>query len=185
MKAFEFNKLVGAILLTVLSIEVIDLVGDALVSPEREQLAAVDLGERGAEQPPAQEQPEQEPEEVEPIAPLLASASAEEGSRVARKCQACHTLDKGGANKVGPNLWNMVMADKASDPDFSYSSSLQEAGGKWTYEDLNEFLHDPRESIPGTRMVFAGLKDREDRAAIIAYLRTLSDNPPPLPEAGS
>jgi cytochrome c len=110
--------------------------------------------------------------------------AAQMGEQVSRRCAACHTFDEGGANRVGPNLWDVVGRDIASVDGFSYSPALEEKEGEWTYENLNEFLLNPREWAPGTKMVFAGLQDEDERAAMIAYLRSLSNDPAPLPEQG-
>jgi len=130
--------------------------------------------------------------EVPPIAPLLAKADVEEGAKVFKKCEACHNAEKGGPNKIGPNLYGVVGRPIASHEGFSYSSALKEfsKGGKetWTYEHLNHFIHDPRGFIPGTAMTFPGVKKDQERADVIAYLHTLSDNPVPFPkpeEAGA
>ena len=121
------------------------------------------------------------PAEAEPIAPLLASADIAAGQAQSRKCTACHTFDKGGANRVGPNLYNIVNRAFAATPDFKYSKALAEHGGSWNYDELNHFLFKPKARISGTKMNFAGLKKTQDRANIIAWMRTLSDNPAPLP----
>lgn len=115
------------------------------------------------------------------IATLLASADADAGTKVAKKCTACHSLDQGGANKVGPNLWNIVQRPVAGADGFKYSAALAGMGGNWSYEALSGFLNKPKEFAPGTRMSFAGIGKDSDRANLIAYLRTLSDNPAPLP----
>ena len=116
-----------------------------------------------------------------PMAPLLAAASVESGKKLARKCALCHTFKKGGPHKIGPNLWDVVGADKARWENFSYSAALASVGGSWGYEELNSFVAKPGAYIPGTRMTFNGLKKLEDRADLIAYLRTFSDSPRPLP----
>jgi cytochrome c len=118
---------------------------------------------------------------LEPIAPLLAAASVESGKNLARKCALCHTFKKGGPRKIGPNLWDIVGADKARWENFSYSAALAGVGGSWGYEDLNAFVAKPKAYLPGTKMTFAGLKKPADRADLIAYLRTFSDSPRPLP----
>lgn len=119
--------------------------------------------------------------DVEPVAPLLASADVKAGESLSRRCAACHTFDQGGANRVGPNLWGVVGRDKGSHEGYRYSPAMAEAEGSWTYEDLNAYLNDPRATVPGTKMIFPGLKKPEERANLIAWLRTLSDNPEPLP----
>lgn len=123
---------------------------------------------------------EEEPA-LEPIAPLLAAADPAAGEKAAKRCAICHTFDDGGANKQGPNLWGVVGRQKGSVDGFSYSDAIGAMGGDWTYEDLNAFLANPKGFMPGTGMNFAGIKKAEDRAAIIAYLRQQSSNPPPLP----
>ena len=122
-----------------------------------------------------------EPSAPESVNALLADADIAAGEKLIRKCTACHSIDQGGANKVGPNLWNVVGAPKAGHDGFSYSRALTALDGAWTYEDLNQFLAKPKAFAPGTKMGFAGLKDVGDRANLIAFLRTLSAAPQPLP----
>lgn len=117
------------------------------------------------------------------ILPLLADANASKGEAYfAKKCSLCHTHEQGGANKTGPNLWNVVGRDKGGHAGFGYSNALAEAEGDWTYEDLNGFLHKPKRWLPGTIMAYAGIRKPEDRANVIAYLRSLSNNPEPIPD---
>lgn len=118
----------------------------------------------------------------EPIAPLMAAADAGAGANVFKRCQTCHSVEQGGPNRVGPNLWNSLGGPKAGHDGFSYSAALTDMGGTWTYEDMNHFLANPRGFAPGTKMTFAGLRSAGDRADVIAYLREYTDNPPPLPE---
>lgn len=113
---------------------------------------------------------------------LLAAADPASGEKVFGKCKACHNAEKGGANQVGPNLWNIVGAQVAHHDGFPYSAALAgKSGEKWTYDELNVYLTSPKAWAPGTKMTFAGLSKPEDRAAVIAFLRTRSDSPPPLP----
>ena len=115
--------------------------------------------------------------------PLLAAADPAAGEKVAKKCTACHTFDEGGANKIGPNLWNIVDRAIASSDGFSYSGALQDmASESWTYEALDGFLAKPKDWAPGTKMSFAGLSKVADRAALIVYMRGLSASPAALPE---
>ncbi len=111
---------------------------------------------------------------------MLASADAGAGAKVFKKCKACHTADKGGKNKVGPNLWDIVGKAKAA-AGFKFSGALKGLGGTWTYKDLDGFLADPKGFAKGTKMGFAGVKKPKARAHLIAYLRSLSDQPKPLP----
>ena len=112
---------------------------------------------------------------------LLASADAGDGKKVFRKCKACHTADKGGAHKLGPNLWDVVGRAKAGAAGYKFSGALAGLGGAWTFEDLDAYLAKPRAFAPGTKMTFAGVRKAADRAAVILYLRSLSDSPRPLP----
>ncbi len=116
-----------------------------------------------------------------PLAVLLAQADPAKGEKVAKKCKSCHDMTSDGRNKVGPNLWGVVGADKAARPGFAYSEALAGLGGAWGYEQLDAFLGKPKAYAPGTKMAFAGVKKPAARANLIAYLRTLSENPPPLP----
>lgn len=184
MSAMEVNKAVGSVLIVLLAIWVIGIIGDSLVQPRGQQavtVAAVNTGGPEAAQPEKEEKEESIPE----IGPLLASADVENGAKVFRKCRACHNAEKGAGNKVGPNLWNVVNADYAHSDGFSYSNAMREKQGAWTYESLNEFIAKPRDYVPGTKMAFAGIKEVDDRADLIAYLRTLSDSPAPLPSSQS
>jgi cytochrome c len=185
MDSFEVNKLIGAFLGTVFIVFSISLASDAIFAahPPAQPGYAIEAAEpaEGAAGPAA--------EEAEPIAVRLASADPEAGAAVFRKCTACHTAEQGGANKVGPNLWDIVNRPIASHEGFSYSGAMREfsEGGQktWTYEHLAGFLAAPRSYISGTAMAFAGIKNPQEEANLIAYLRSLSDNPAPLPEAPS
>ena len=118
-----------------------------------------------------------------PIAPLLASADPKVGDQfVHRVCVACHTFDKGGKPGVGPNLYGVVAGPHDHEEGFNYSPALEKFKGQpWTFDALNEWLYKPSAYAPGTRMSFAGITNDKQRADVIAYLRTLSDNPVPLP----
>jgi cytochrome c len=182
MDSFELNKIIGAVLGTVFVVFTIGIVSDSIFAehaPEKPGfvIAALEEGAGGGET---------EEEGPEAIGPLLASADVAAGETVFKKCTACHTVDKGGANKVGPNLWDIVNRPVASHEGFGYSAGMREfsQGGSvaWDYEHLSNFLLSPRKAVPGTAMGFAGLKNIEERANVIAYLRTLADTPAPLPE---
>ncbi len=116
------------------------------------------------------------------IAALLATADPAAGQKIAAKCKACHNFDKGGANKIGPNLWDIVGAKHAHRDDFKYSEAMTAMHDKvWDYNELDTYLTSPKTYAPGTKMIFPGLKKPEERANLIAWLRTLSDSPKPLP----
>jgi cytochrome c len=174
MSSLELNKIVGAIILVMLVGQVISTIGDALVHPRAHGPAAASVA-NAPTQGPKQEQ------KLEPVSGLLASADVEAGKKVASKCVACHTLNKGEANKIGPNLWGIVNRPVASHEGFAYSSAMKGKGGTWGYEDINAFVHAPSKVIPGTKMTFVGLDKTKDRADVIAYLRSLADSPAPLP----
>lgn len=119
---------------------------------------------------------------AEPVLAMLASADAARGEKVAKACAACHTFTQGGANGVGPNLYNVIGGPKDHVAGFAYSGALLNQGGNtWTYAEMNKFLWKPKVYAPGTKMSFIGLKKPEDRAAVIAYLRSLSASPKALP----
>lgn len=117
----------------------------------------------------------------EGVAALLAAADVAAGAKLSKKCKACHGFDKDGKNKVGPNLWDIVGNAIAGVEGYKYSGALTDMGGEWTYDNLDAFLTKPKTFAPGTKMSFSGLKSPEDRANLIAFLRSLSDNPKPLP----
>lgn len=181
--SLESNKIAAAVLtagvIAMLSGFVADLVYHPHVELEEDAYPIAAAPADGAGEAPAEEE-----EAIEPIAPLLASADVAAGEQLAsRQCAACHTFEEGGANKVGPNLYNVVGQEIAGSEGFSYSSGLSDhAGETWTYENLNAFLHSPRDFAPGTKMTFRGFSNTEDVADVVAYLRTLSANPEPLPE---
>jgi cytochrome c len=140
-------------------------------------------GEGASEEQPAEATPAPEAPSFDPanVVAMLASADAEAGAKISRKCAACHSFDKGGPNKVGPHLWDVVGRKIASVEDFNYSDSLSGHGGEWTYENLAMFVHKPKDFASGTKMSFAGIKDDQDLANLIAFLHGQSDNPKPLP----
>ena len=120
-------------------------------------------------------------EVIEPISALLMNGSLESGQKIFKKCGSCHNIKKGSANKVGPNLWNIINRPVANVEGFSYSKALIENGGKWNYEELAKFLYKPKLYAKGTKMNFSGLKKVQDRANLVLFLRENSDNPVPLP----
>ncbi len=200
------NKLFGAVLVAAWAIVGSILLG-SLLYPSKEAGVERAYPIAGAEQPaaPADAAPtEQVPAEQAAEAPaeqaaeapaeqaadapapadpatLLAAADADAGAKVARKCSACHSFDKGGPNKVGPALWDVVGRDVGKHEGYSYSPAMAGHGGAWDYESLNGFLTAPKAYVEGTKMGFAGIAKDGDRADLLAYLRTLSDNPKPLP----
>ncbi len=115
------------------------------------------------------------------IIDLIASVDASKGAKISKSCAACHTFNKGGKKKIGPNLWNIVGQEKASVDGFSYSKGMKAVGGTWDYDSLDKFLAKPKSFVKGTKMSFVGVKKIEDRAALIAWLREQADTPIDLP----
>ena len=186
MDSFELNKVIGGLLGTVFVVFSVGLVSDALFaspSPEKPGFAIE------AAEEPAAGGGGAAAAGPKPIAELMPTASADKGAAILKKCEACHSGEKGGPNKVGPDLWDIVDRPVAEHEGFSYSAGMKDfsKGGteKWTYDHLYHFLISPKAFVKGTAMGFAGLKKDEDRADVIAYLRTLSDSPKPLPEAAA
>ncbi len=121
----------------------------------------------------------------EPILAMIATADIERGKGVAKACAACHHVEKGGANGVGPGLYGIMGNKKQAHPGYVYSGALTSQGGDvWTYEEMNKFLWKPKAYAKETKMTYAGVKKAEDRAALIAYLRSMDDAPQALPSQG-
>jgi cytochrome c len=179
MDAFEVNKIVGAVLFALLVLFSARTASDIIFTVHKPEKPGYEVA---VAEPEAPAEKAEEKKEV-PLAMRLADASAEKGKSVAKKCTACHTFDSGGANKVGPNLHGVVGRALASHEGFSYSDALKEKGGDWDYEKLDAFLANPKGFAQGTKMAFAGVKDGGQRADLILYLRDVSPDAPPLPEA--
>jgi cytochrome c len=180
MNSFELNKILGALLGCCLILLALNITAGAIFAPEKPAKPGYDIAVK--EQAAAPGAGPAEPSQ--PIEVLLASATAEKGQATAKQCQACHTFEKGGPNRVGPNLWGIVGDERGKDRGgFNFSAAMKSKGGKWTYDELNKFLANPRGYIPGTNMTFAGLPRDGQRADVIAFLRTLADSPLPLPKA--
>jgi cytochrome c len=180
MDSFELNKVLGAVLGTCLFVLALNIAAGAMFSAPKPAKPGYDVA---VQEHPAGGGGGAAPAADEPIEKLLANATPEKGETAAKKCQACHTFNKGEPNRVGPNLYGVVGRDRAAVPGFNYSAAMKGKGGKWTIEELNAFLTNPRGYVPGTSMSFAGLPRGSERADIITYLNTKSDNPSPLPKA--
>jgi cytochrome c len=176
--SLEFNKAAAAVLTAGITFMVAGLVGEVLVHPVRPHEPAIAIGAPAEAAAPAAAAPA-----VEPIAPLLANANVDNGRALAnRLCGSCHTFEQGAANRVGPNLYGVVGEPHAHAQGFNYSPAMAALKDKpWDYESLNAFLHKPAAGVPGTRMAFAGISNNQQRADVIAYLRSLAAEPKPLP----
>ena len=181
MSGLEVNKILASIIFAVLIVTLISHFGDLIIDTEHHDQEETAYKIDVEEIPIGDGVSIKKEEVIEPISALLASASLENGEKLFKKCATCHNYNKNGVNKVGPQLWNLIDRPKANVEGFAYSKALAEYGGKWSYEELAEFLYKPKKYIKGTKMNFAGLKKVEDRADIVYFLRAQSDNPVPLP----
>ncbi len=181
MDSFELNKIAAAVLIALLTVKGADLISRALIHPEMLKEPAYKI--EGVSVTAQAGGTSTEKKGPLPIEPLLVAASVDKGAEVFKKCTSCHTIDKGGPNRVGPNLYGIVGAERGKKEGYSYSPAMANKGGTWTYEDLNIYLYKPRDFLSGTKMAFVGVKDDKDRGDLIAYLRMQNDSPLPLPTA--
>jgi cytochrome c len=180
MSSGELNKIFAAVLLAGLIAMMSGFIAGKLVHPHIPEQAAYRVEIPDA---PSAAPAQEAPPALDPVGPLLASADVEAGQRQFRACASCHTVDRGGPSRVGPNLWGVVGGPHAHIQGFAYSDALAAMHDKpWDYEELNAFFANPRAYAPGTKMNFNGIRSAQDRANLIAWLRTQHDSPPPLPE---
>ena len=182
MSGLEVNKILASIIVAIIVVVIISIIGNLIINrnfndkdknayiidtsdiDENNQVASSDTSKIS-----------------ESISLILANASIEKGGKLFKKCSACHSYEKGGVNKVGPNLWNIINRSKASVKGFAYSKALAESKGSWGYEELSQFLYKPKEYIQGTKMNFSGLKKIQDRADLLLFLRKQAESPADLP----
>ncbi len=176
MDSFEINKIITAVLVVFFVVFAIGKISDKIYHAEKPSVSAykVEFAEAdGTKTSPSVETVD--------IAALLALGSVEHGQKVFKKCSACHSIKKGGRNNIGPALYSVLGRNMGALQDYKYSKALIEFGKNWTFDEMNSFLIKPTSYIKGTKMAFAGLKKEKDRASVILYMNSLSDNPLPKP----
>ena len=180
MDSFELNKILGAVLAACLVVLVTSFSAGALFAPKMPEKPGFEIAVKESE---GAAKGGAAPAAAEPIEKLLQTASVEKGAAAAKKCAACHTFAKGEKNGVGPNLCGVVGDKIGEGRGFNWSQAIKAKGGTWTIDALNQFIANPKGYIPGTAMGFAGIQKDSERADVLAYLNSLSDNPAPLPTA--
>ena len=179
MDSFEINKIVAAILMVALLIIGIGKISNIVFYVEKPKTPgyAIEVEQVANDSSTVTKVAE---EKID-IAALMSMGDLAHGEKVFKKCAACHSIVKGGKNKIGPALYNVVGRQVGAVSDYKYSKALSGYGKSWTYEELNGYLIKPTKWIKGTKMAFAGLRKEKDRASVIKYLNENSDNPLPLP----
>ncbi len=172
------NKIIGAVLTAGLVAMVSGFIAHEVYGARELTTPAYAIGGNA----PVATQTAAAPTGPEPIAAMLAAADVATGEKLSKKCKACHTFNKGGVKKVGPNLWNVVGGARAASPGFKYSKVLKDMGGTWSIADLNAFLLKPKAFAKGTKMSFAGFKKTKDRANIVRFMAGKADSPMALPK---
>lgn len=180
MDSWTFNKIAGAVLGTLILVLVIKFSTEALFDVEKPAKEAyhvegvVETASTGGAATPAEEP-------IPDWGTVLPKADVNAGKEIASRCLQCHDISKGGPNKIGPELWDVIGRPRATESGFSYSSGMSSDHNPWTYDKIFKFVHQPQTYVPGTKMSFAGLRSAEDRINLIAYLRTQEDSPAPIP----
>ena len=179
MDSFEINKIIAAVLLVALLIIGIGKISDIIFYVEKPKTPGytVEVDQVSSTSTSASEQVE---EKID-IAALMAMGDATSGEKIFKKCAACHSINKGGKNNIGPALYNVVGRKVGEISGYKYSKALAAYDKNWNFEELNGFLLKPSKWIKGTKMAYAGLRKEKDRASVIKYLNQNSDNPLPLP----
>tara|TARA_B110001450_G_C17660528_1_gene496991 strand:- start:1518 stop:2087 length:570 start_codon:yes stop_codon:yes gene_type:complete len=179
MDSFELNKIIAAILMVALLVIGLGKITNVVFhvnKPENPGYKVVVEGQSNA----SITQTTEIVEKID-ITALMAQGDIAEGEKIFKKCAACHSINSGGKNKIGPALYNVVGRKVGGLTDYKYSKALASYDKKWSFEELNGFLKKPASYIKGTKMSYAGLRKEKDRASIIKYLNQKSDSPKPLP----
>ena len=177
MDSFEINKIIAAILITVLLVFGISKVSDIIFHVNKPNMQGYKVELQVADATAAQTGSESQID----ISAFLALGDVDHGKKVFNKCKACHSISEGGGNKIGPALYSIIDRAVGSVSDYKYSKALASYGKNWTFEELNGFLIKPATWIKGNKMGFAGIKNEKDRASVILYLNQNSDSPKQLP----
>ena len=177
MNGFEINKIIAAIIFTVLVVFGIDKITDLIFHIEKPSEAAYKIEAPAVKTASAESSSSGSVD----IKALLALGTIEHGQKVFKKCSACHVVAKGGKNKIGPVLYGILGKQSASVSDYKYSKALIAHGKVWSFTEMNSYLIKPQAHIKGTKMAFAGLKKEKDRASILLFMNNNSDSPLPLP----
>ena len=180
MDSFEINKIVAAVLMVALVVIGIGKVSDLIFHVEKPKVPGYAVDVEQAVATSTQSSSDASEEKID-IAALMSMGDLATGEKVFKKCAACHSINKGGKNNIGPALYNVVGRKVGSISDYKYSKALSEYEKEWNFEELNGYLIKPAKWIKGTKMAFAGLRKEKDRASVIMYLNQNSDNPKPLP----
>tara|TARA_Y100000389_G_scaffold136834_1_gene134411 strand:- start:635 stop:1174 length:540 start_codon:yes stop_codon:yes gene_type:complete len=179
MDSFELNKIIAAILMVALLVIGLGKVADSVFHVNKPENPGYQVDVESS----LASNTSQAAEVIEKvdIAAIMALGDVSSGEKIFKKCVACHSINKGGKNKIGPALYNVVGRAVGGVDDYKYSKTLASYGKDWTFEELNGFLQKPASYLKGTKMSYAGLRKEKDRASIIKYLNENSDNPKQLP----
>ncbi len=175
MNSFEINKIITAILVTILVVFGIGKISDLIFDKDDKKVVAYKI------EAPEGLATQASTETSVDISALLALGDVAHGEKVFKKCKACHSIKQGGGNKIGPKLWNVMFRPVGAITEYKYSKALSSYGKEWSWEEMNGFLIKPSSWIKGNKMGFAGLKSEKDRASVILYLNQNGENPKPLP----
>ncbi len=171
------NKIIASIVLAVILVLGINKIADAIFYVEKPEKSAYQVASVSTVASSTSAETNSVSSESGNIMALFASTSAAEGAKVFKKCAACHSINEGGSNKIGPALWGVLGRSVGSVPDYKYSKAMASYGKNWSFEEMNGFLIKPKDWIKGTKMSFAGLKNAEDRAAVILYMNENTNSP--------